>query len=273
MIKVGIIGCGNIGRFVIKNLDREEFKALSLRVVSDLPSMENSLRGLAETVKCDYTIDPANLIDWGLDAVLEAANPVAVKQYVPPLLRKGITVIAMSVGAFADAALLAECRTAAEASGCRLLLPTGGIAGLDNLKAAQLAGIEEAILTMTKPPKALAGAPYFESHPIDLFSIEQPTTVFDGTAGEAIKGFPANVNVAVALSLATLGPQRTKLRVVCDPKMIGMVMVIDVRGGTGKLKMEITNLPSPDNPKTSYQACCSALATLRRLVNPVQLGT
>lgn len=273
MIKLGMIGCGNIGRFVIKNLNREEFKGLSLRVISDLPAMEGSLRSLAEVVKCDYTTDPLTLIDRGLDAVLEAASPLAVKQYVPHLLRKGITVIAMSVGAFADAAFLAQCRLGAESAGSRLLLPTGGIAGLDNLKAAQLAGIEEAILTMIKPPRALAGAPYFEGHPIDLFSIQEPTTVFEGTAGEAIKGFPANVNVAVALSLATLGPDKTKLRVVCDPKVTGMVLVIDVRGGTGKLKMEITNLPSPDNPKTSYQACCSALATLSRLVDPVQLGT
>ncbi len=145
--------------------------------------------------------------------------------------------------------------------------------GLDNLKAAALVGIDEASLTMTKAPKALAGAPYFDAHPIDLFAIHEPTVVFEGTAAEAIKGFPQNVNVAVALSLATLGSDKTRLRVVCDPKASRITVDIYARGATGELRMHMVNLPSPDNPKTSYQACCSALATLLRFSDHVQVGT
>ena len=126
---------------------------------------------------------------------------------------------------------------------------------------------------MVKSPKSLAGAPYFDENPIDLFSITEPTVVFEGTAAEAIKWFPQNVNVAVALSLASLGPDRTKLRVVCDPNADKIRVEIYARGATGELRIEVTNFPSPDNPRTSYQACVSGLQTLKRLTDRVQIGT
>ncbi len=274
MIKLGLIGCGNIGRFVLKNLAiRADMREFSLQVIADVPAMEESLRELSSTYGCRYTTDPMILVDSDLDVVLEAAKPEAVRKYAPAILRAGISMLTMSVGAFADTAFLAEAERAAEEGNSRLLLPTGGIAGIDNLKAAKMVGIEEATLVMTKNPQGLAGAPYFEEHPIDLFAIKEPTVVFEGTAADAIKGFPSNVNVAVALSLATLGPDKTKLKVVCDPTADRIKVQINTRSATGELRIEITNLPSPDNPRTSYQACVSALATLRRFSDRVQLGT
>ncbi len=273
MVKLGILGCGNIGRFVMRNLTREEFKAFELKMIADLPMNEPALKELSETYGCSYTTDPISLASSGLDVVLEAAKPVAVRDYAPAILRAGISMVTMSVGAYADSSVLAEARRAAEEGGSRLLLPTGGIAGIDNLKAASLAGIQEARLVMTKAPKSLAGAPYFDEHPIDLFAIKEPTVIFEGTAAEAIKGFPSNVNVAVAFSLATLGPEMTKLQVVCDPGADQIKVELYARGNTGELKVEVVNYPSPDNPRTSYQACMSALATLLRFVDPVQMGT
>lgn len=273
-VKLGIIGCGNIGRFVMRSLaTRDDMREFSLQVIADLPAAEESLRELASTYGFQYTTDPMTMIDKGLDVVLEAAKPDAVRKYAPPILRAGISMLTMSVGAFADAAFLAEAQRAAEEGNSRLLLPTGGIAGLDNLKAAQMVGIDEATLVMTKGPRSLVGAPYFDEHPVDLFAIKEPTVVFDGTAAQAIKGFPSNVNVAVALSLVTLGPDKTKLKVVCDPTAKRIKVLIETRGATGELKIEVTNFPSPDNPRTSYQACVSALATLRRFSDRIQLGT
>jgi aspartate dehydrogenase len=273
LIKLAILGCGNIGRFVMSNLGREEFKEFQLTAIAGLPGEEAVLREFALAHGCSYTCDPTTLADRQYDLVLEAAHPAAVRQYAPAILRAGVNVVAMSVGAFADSKFLAEAKAAAEDGNVRLLLPTGAIAGLDNLKAAGLVGIEEASLTMTKAPAALAGAPYFDAHPVDLFAIREPTVVFEGTAAEAIKGFPQNVNVAVALSLATLGPDRTKLRVVCDPKASRITVDIHARGATGELRIQMVNLPSPANPKTSYQACCSALAALLRFSDRVQVGT
>lgn len=274
MIKLGIIGCGNIGRFVLKNLkEREDYRDFSLQVIADVPAQEVALKELAKEYGCAYTTDPMTMVDRGLDVVVEVAHPMAVKNYAPAILRKGISMMTMSVGAYADPAVMAEVKRAAEEGNSRVLLPTGGLAALDNLKAAQLAGIEEATLTMIKQPKALVGAPYFDTHPIDLMAIKEPTVVFEGTAADAIKGFPQNTNMAVALSLVTLGPDKTKIKVVCDPVTTKISTFVNVKSAAGELKMEIVNKPSPDNPKTSYQTCCSALMTLRRFVDHLQIGT
>jgi aspartate dehydrogenase len=273
MVRLGIIGCGNIGRFVMRNLAREDFREFSLQIIADLSAREEALRELAATHRCAYTTDPASLALRKLDVVLEAARPDVVKAYVPGLLRAGTSVLALSVGAFADPDSLDEARQAAREGGSRLLLPTGAIAGLDHLKAAGLFGVEEATLTLTKNPEGLADADYFDRHPVDLRALTKPTLVFEGSAAEAIREFPTNVNVAVALSLATLGPARTRVRIVCDPAATCIRFEIRARGVTGEIRVEQANLPSPDNPRTSYQACCSALATLKRFVDPVQLGT
>ena len=114
LVKLGIIGCGNIGRFIMKNLSRDDFQEFSLVVISDRPESEDQLKELAARYGCDYTTDPASLADRGLDVVMETATPAAVRQYVPALLKAGVNVLAMSVGAFADGALMDEARRAAE---------------------------------------------------------------------------------------------------------------------------------------------------------------
>jgi len=222
---------------------------------------------------CDYTTDPSTLAGRGLDLVFEAATPEAVRNYVPSILASGTDVLAMSVGAFASDDFLSQAAQAAERGGCKLVLPTGAIAGLDYLKAAQLVGLKEARITITKAPKSLIGAPYFERHPTDLLALAMPTVVFRGSAADAILGFPANVNVAVALSLVSVGPQKTEVEILCDPAATQTKLEIFARGDTGELKIELTNYVSPENPKTSYQACASALATLKRFSDSLQVGS
>ncbi len=196
MVKLGIMGCGNIGRFVMRNLARDDFTEFSLRVIADLPTMKERNEELAAMYNCGYTTDPGSLVDREVDVVLEAATPAAAAQYLPRLLRAGISVLAMSVGAFADPEFLKEAMGAAEEGGSRLLLSTGAIAGLDHLKVAQLFGIDEATVTMTKAPKELAGAPHFDRHPVDLLAIKEPTVVFEGTrhtyASLALPGCPSS---------------------------------------------------------------------------------
>ena len=273
MLKLGIIGCGNIGQFIMRNLSREEFRQFSLCVIADVPAAEAKLRELAAAFGCDYTIDPLDLTTRGLDVVMECAAPAAARKYAPALLRAGLDMVIMSVGAFADPDLMRQVQAAAEEGNSRVYLPTGGIAGLDHLKAAGLSGFQEATLVMLKSPKSLAGAPFFQDHPVDLSAITEPTVIFKGSAAEAIKGFPQNTNAAVSFSLATLGPDKTQVQVVCDPTVAEIRFQIRARSGAGEIKVDLVNLQSPDNPRTSYQSCCSALATLRRLTDRVQLGT
>ena len=119
----------------------------------------------------------------------------------------------------------------------------------------------------------LVGAPHVEALGIKLETIEKETLLFEGTASEAVKAFPANVNVAATISLAGIGFERTKVRVIADPTLSRNVHEITVEGEFGKLSTRVENLPSPENPKTSYLAALSAISTLKKILSPVQIGT
>ena len=125
MLKLGIIGCGNIGQFIMRNLSRQEFRQFSLRVVADIPAAEAKLREMAATYGCDYTTEPLDLANRGLDVVMECAAPAAAKKYAPTMLRAGLNMVIMSVGAFADSPSTATAR----AGGLRNLKAATSVAG------------------------------------------------------------------------------------------------------------------------------------------------
>jgi len=129
------------------------------------------------------------------------------------------------------------------------------------------------VLTTSKPPAGLAGAPFVAENQIDLDEIKERTVLFEGTAQEAVKAFPANINVAASLSLAGIGPQRTQVRIIADPELSANVHQIEVIGKFGKLTTRTENLPSPSNPKTSYLAALSAVATLKSITEAAKIGT
>ena len=97
--------------------------------------------------------------------------------------------------------------------------------------------------------------------------------VFDGPASDAVVGFPANLNVVAALSLAGLGPGRTRVVLVADPSGERNVHEVTARGAFGELRLRLENRPTPGNPKTSLLAPLSALALLRQLGEPVRVGS
>ena len=271
-MRVAVIGVGSIGRYLVESI--QAGKAGTARVVglAARPGAEARLAKLATTAGCPWTIDPLALVAEKPDIVVEAASQAAVRQYVVPLLEAGVDVLVMSGGALADPALMAQVAQAAEANGRRVHVPAGAIGGLDVLNAATLAGLDEVTLVTSKPPRALAGAPFFETHPVDLDAIRERTVIFEGPAAEAVRLFPANVNVAAALSLAGIGTERTRMQVVADPTLDRNVHEVFARGGFGEIRRRVANVPSPTNPKTSFLACLSALATLRRLAGSVQIG-
>ena len=163
-------------------------------------------------------------------------------------------------------------RTAAE-SGALLYVPSGGIGGLDALKAACIAGVDEVTIAVTKPPAAWKGIPYVERLGLDLDRLTAPVTLFDGSAREGVPHFPANVNIAAVLSLAGIGFDRTRLKAVADPQLTHNTHYIDVRGKTGNISIKLENVPAPENPKTAWLACYSALAALKSLQSTTRYGT
>lgn len=271
-MRVAIIGMGNIGRYLLDSIRRGIAGPVEVVAIADVPQHEDRLAELAAQAGCAYTTRALELVIYGPDLVIEAASQQAVRQYAVPLLESGVDLLLMSVGALADPALLTEIAETARRVGRRVYLPSGAIGGLDVLRAARIGGLEEVTLITSKPPQALAGAPFFTEHPIDLAAIQERTVIFEGPASEGVRLFPANVNVAAALSLAGLGPERTKVQVVADPSLDRNVHEVVARGSFGELYLRLANVPSPDNPKTSFLACLSPLATLRRLADPIQLG-
>ena len=125
----------------------------------------------------------------------------------------------------------------------------------------------------SKNPRGLAGAPYVVASGIDLDAIREPTCIFRGTARAAAKGFPANVNVAAALSLAGIGPDRTEVEIWADPTIERNIHEFDLVSDSVSFSVRTEGLPSPENPRTSAIVPLSVVATLERLAGPVRIGT
>jgi aspartate dehydrogenase len=271
-VRVAVIGAGSIGAYLFERLLEDGWGGIELVGIADVPNAQARLRELAGRAGCAWTTEPLDLIQQQPDVVIEAASQEAVRRYAVPLLERGVDLLLMSVGALVDGDVLHDVGETARRSGRRVIVPAGAIGGLDVLRAAREGDLREVTLRTSKPPAGLAGAPFFDEQPMELAGLTERTVVFRGTAREAVRLFPANVNVAAAISLAGLGPDRTTMEVVADPGSDRNVHEVIARGDFGEVEMRFTNVPSPANPRTSYLACLSPLAALRRLDESIQLG-
>lgn len=273
-MKVAIIGCGAIGTVLAQAIDRGQAGETRLGWVYDLKperpeALAKRLRSKPRIARGASEI----YADKTVDLVIEAASQLAVKQYSLGVLRSGKDLMVMSVGAFADNKLLNGARAAAQRNGRRIYVPSGAVLGIDGVKAAGLGKIKEAVLTTRKPPAAFAYSEYLQKRRIKLKGLKHPSVVFDGPAREAVKLFPASVNVAATLSLAGIGLDRTRVRIIADPKLRRNVHEIRVRGEAGELITEARNVPFPDVRRTSYLAALSAIRTLRNMSETIRIGT
>jgi aspartate dehydrogenase len=269
-MRVAVLGGGTIARLMLEHraeLPGIEFVALAGR------SAASRGKALAERYGLAYVVGREELLAQRPDTVVEAASHEAVRQHLVPLLEAGVGVVVLSAGALADETLRRAAERAAERSGALLYVPSGGIGGLDALRTACLAGVDEASIQVAKPPAAWAGIPYVERLGIDLGNLEKSTVLFDGTAREGVPHFPQNVNIAAVLALGGIGMDRTRLKVVADPSLALNTHTIRVSGASGRFTMVLENVPAPANPKTSWLACYSALSALRTLGSKVRYGS
>ena len=153
-----------------------------------------------------------------------------------------------------------------------VLVPTGALIGLDAVRAAAEGAIHSVTMITRKPPGGLDGAAYLVARGISLKNLKEPLKVFDGTAREGARGFPENVNVAAALSLAGIGPDKTRLEIWADPALERNTHRIEVDADTARFAMSIENIPS-ENPRTGRIVALSAVAALRGLVTELKVGT
>jgi aspartate dehydrogenase len=267
-VRVGLLGGGVIARLFLEN------RTGDVDVVA-IAGRSDTSRGkaLAREFGVPFVIGVQALIAARPGVVIEAASHDAVREHVEPLLSAGIAVIVLSGGALCDDALRARLERASKERRAPLYVPSGGIGGLDALKAACAAGVDDVSIAVTKPPAAWKGIPYVERMGIDLDRLGGAVTLFEGTAREGVPHFPANVNIAAVLSLAGIGFDRTRLKVVADPALRFNTHFITIRGRTGTIELRFESVPSPDNPKTAMLACYSALAAFRQFESPVRYGT
>jgi aspartate dehydrogenase len=265
-LRVAVAGLGAIGTSVVEALDRG-IDGLVLAAVS-AQNPEKHRSRLASLSRMPAVLSIEALSDVA-DIVVECAPSKLVRSIVAPFLASGKTAVVLSAGALLDHEDLVEL---AKQNGGQIVVPTGALIGLDAVTAAAAGKIHSVRMVTRKPVRGLAGAPYIVENNIEIEGITEPLRIFEGTAREAAKGFPANLNVAVALSLAGIGPDRTKLEIWADPALTRNTHRIDVDSDSARFSMSIENIPS-ENPKTGLITALSVIAYLRKQRAPLRIGT
>ena len=267
-LTVGIGGFGAIGQKVAAVLDSGSIEGLKLVAVSarDADKARANMAGF----KSEVPVVPLSELAERADVVVECAPASVFGEVAGPAVDGGRIFLPISVGALLRHDDLVE---RARRSGARIVVPTGALIGLDAVRAAAEGEISEVRLVTRKPPGGLAGAPYLVENDISVEGLTEAKKVFDGSARDGAAGFPANVNVAAALSLAGIGPDATKLEIWADPAVSRNTHTITVEADSARFTMTIENVPTQENPKTGKITALSIIATLRRLGAPMTAGT
>jgi aspartate dehydrogenase len=254
-MKLGIIGCGAIGTDVAKAADA--MKDIEKIYLFDIN--KTAAEKLCSFLKKASLKSVEEFLE-DVDIVFEAASQQAVTQYGETVLKAGKDLIVMSIGSLFNDALRKKLENTARKHHRKIYLPSGAVCGIDGVLAANIEKLDSVTLVTTKPPASLGK------------SVEERTIVFEGTARDAVKQFPRNINVAACLSLAGVGFDETKVEIIADPVETRISHKILAHGRFGRLRAEVENMPNPNNPQSSYMASLSAIATLRRVLDPIQIG-
>jgi aspartate dehydrogenase len=276
--KIGLIGCGAIGSELALAIDSGRVKKAAL--VSLYDNVENVAVELKSKLQnkniksfSNFSLFTSSPAFANADIIIEAASQDAVKKFAKTIIQAGKDLIIMSIGALAEQDLLHELLDIASRKEVHIYVPSGAIAGIDAIRSVKHL-LNSVTITTTKNPKALVGAPFFEKTRIKPELITQKKLIYEGTARDAVKEFPANVNVAAALSLAGLGMDATKVKIIADPDTSVNQHQITAIGTFGEIKIVVRNIPSPSNPKTSYLAVLSAVECIRSICDDnIRIGT
>jgi len=265
--RVGIAGFGAIGSTVGAALDRGiEGLVLEAVCVRDAARAKGKMAGFRRAVD----VCSAEALAERCEVVVECAPSAAFVEIAAPALRRGRILVTVSAAALIEHPEMIEL---AANSGGRVILATGALLGLDAVRAAAEGTIRSVRMVTRKPPRSLAGAPYLAEHGIAIDNLAAPLLVFSGTAREGARGYPANVNVAAALGLAGIGPDRTELEIWADPSVDRNTHTIIVDADSARFSMTIENVPSEEKPGTGRITPLSVIAALRALRAPLRVGT
>jgi len=267
-VNICVIGCGAIGTTIARAV--EAMPEIEKMYLTD--RSQECVKRLTENIaKIRFVPDIVPILS-DVKLVVEAASQEAARYYAPLSLSAGVDVLIMSVGVFQDENFQTSAFNLARRKGAKVFIPSGAIGGIDALCAASLENVDEVTLTTTKPPSAFGANPYLQSKGITASELRERTELFSGSAREAVKHFPQNINVAATISLAGIGFERTRIRIVCDPAVTTNEHHLKAKGKFGELDVVTRNVPSPRNPKTSYLAALSAISAIRKIVGSTWVG-
>ena len=272
MMRLGLIGCGTIGSYVLEQITAKPELDMKVVVVCGRSDASKG-KALVEQNAVLWTTDVTTLIENKVDVAIEAASHEALATSGAMCLEHGISLVPASVGALVDESLLGKLKNAAAKGGGTLHIPSGGIGGMDALQAACVAGVDKVTMTSRKMPRAWKNIPYVERMGVNLEALDEPYLLYEGPARECVKEFPQNINIAAVLSLAGIGFDRTIIRIFADPSVTLNTHEIAWEGASGKCRIVLENVPAPENPKTTYLAALSILATLKRIKASYRVGS
>lgn len=240
--KVGLIGCGAIATLIAEAVQQK-------LVVCDELILYDKDKKKAETLKNSIRFPAAivagieEMLRLKPKVIVEAASQQAAREYAGLVVAEGVDLIVMSTGALLDLNLQSR----------KVHVPSGAIGGLDALSSAALAGIDEVVLTSRKNPRA------FEMNNAEA------RIVYEGTAIEAARLYPREMNVAATLAL-TVKPVKVRVQVVSDPDVKRNTHEFNVKWQFGEMFLRFANDPHPENPRTSALAAWSAIKLLKKLL-------
>ncbi len=267
-LTVAVAGLGAIGMRVARSIDAGKIEGMRLVAVS--ANNRQRAAGRVADFNTPPKVLPLDELPEVAAIVVECAPAAVFAELATAAIERGRCLMPLSVGALLDHPALIE---RAEETDAKIIVPTGALIGLDTVRAMAEGTIHAVTLMTRKPPGGLAGAPHLIENSIDISSLTEPLCVLRGSARDAARGFPANVNVAAALALAGIGPERTQVEVWADPTIDRNIQSVTIRSDSGEATMTMQNIPSTENPRTGRIVANSVIATLRRMTAAMVAGT
>lgn len=266
-LKIGIAGLGAIGRVLARKITSGAIPKTTLAGVTSRDAAK--AQAFLDEIGTKAPIVPINELAAKSDVVVECAPAAVFNEIAVPVLTAGKKFIALSAGQLLRHP---ELIALAKENGGQIVVPTGALIGFDAVSAAAEGDIQSVTMITRKPVNGLMGAPYLVQNGIDISNLKEPLCVLRGSARQAAQGFPENVNVAAALSLAGIGPDRTTIEIWADPNVKRNMHRVVVEADSARFEMAIENVPS-ENPKTGRITALSVVSLLRKMVSPLRVGT
>ncbi len=270
-LKIGIVGCGAIGGSLAKAIVDDFAKQAELVALYDKIPLKADDLSKRVSKKKNLTVKDLEELISKTELVIEAASARSSWEIARQVLGKKRNIMIMSVGGVINR--LKELKSLAGKNNSKVYIPSGAVCGIDALKAASLKKIKKVLLTTRKNPFSFKGNEYLASKGIDLSKIKKDTVLFQGSAKEAVKLFPQNINVASVLSIAGIGENKTQVRIIACPSVSKNIHEVTIDSEAATIFTRAENVLHPLNPKTSFLAALSAVAVLKQILEPVKIGT